>query len=91
MQALIQAKATDAQAWTALLVALDDNLKAAIAACYYADLSHEEAALALGIPVGTVKTHVLRGKTKLRAGERIPVTAALEHMLFFAADGSRLS
>jgi RNA polymerase sigma-70 factor (ECF subfamily) len=46
---------------------LSDGERAAIAACYYADLSHEEAALALGIPVGTVKTHVLRAKAKLRA------------------------
>ena len=47
--------------------ALSDGERAAIAACYYADLTHEEAAQALGIPVGTVKTHVLRGKAKLRA------------------------
>ena len=46
---------------------LSDGERAAIAACYYADLSHEEAAQALGIPLGTVKTHVLRGKAKLRA------------------------
>lgn len=46
---------------------LSDGERAAIAACYYADLSHEEAALALGIPVGTVKTHILRGKAKLKA------------------------
>ena len=46
---------------------LSDGERAAIAACYYADLSHEEAARALGIPVGTVKTHVLRAKAKLRA------------------------
>jgi RNA polymerase sigma-70 factor (ECF subfamily) len=45
---------------------LSDGERAAITACYYADLSHEEAALALGIPVGTVKTHILRGKAKLR-------------------------
>jgi RNA polymerase sigma factor (sigma-70 family) len=49
------------------LATLNDGERAAIAACYYADLSHEEAALALGIPVGTVKTHVLRAKVKLRA------------------------
>jgi RNA polymerase sigma-70 factor (ECF subfamily) len=49
------------------LATLSDGERAAIAACYYADLSHEEAAQALGIPVGTVKTHVLRGKAKLRA------------------------
>ena len=49
------------------MAALSDGERAAIAACYYADLTHEEAAKALGIPVGTVKTHVLRGKAKLKA------------------------
>lgn len=47
--------------------ALSDGERAAIAACYYADLSHEEAARALDMPVGTVKTHILRGKAKLKA------------------------
>ena len=46
---------------------LSDGERAAIAACYYADLTHEEAAQALGIPLGTVKTHVLRAKARLRA------------------------
>ena len=49
------------------MASLSEGERAAIAACYYADLSHEEAAQALGIPVGTVKTHVLRGKAKLKA------------------------
>ena len=49
------------------MATLSDGERAAITACYYADLSHEEAALALGIPVGTVKTHILRGKAKLKA------------------------
>ncbi len=49
------------------IATLSDGERAAIAACYYADLSHEEAALALGIPLGTVKTHVLRARAKLRA------------------------
>ena len=49
------------------LATLSDGERAAIAACYYGDLSHEEAAQALGIPLGTVKTHVLRAKAKLRA------------------------
>jgi RNA polymerase sigma-70 factor (ECF subfamily) len=49
------------------MASLSDGERAAIAACYYADLSHEDAAQALGIPVGTVKTHVLRGKAKLKA------------------------
>ena len=41
--------------------------RAAIVQCYHNDLSHEEAAYVLGCPVGTVKTHVLRGKQKLKA------------------------
>lgn len=49
------------------LATLSDGERAAIAACYYADLSHEEAAQALGVPLGTVKTHVLRAKAKLKA------------------------
>ena len=46
---------------------LSDGERAAIAACYYADLSHEEAAQMLGLPLGTVKTHILRAKAKLKA------------------------
>ncbi len=46
---------------------LSDGERAAIIACYYADLSHEEASAALGMPLGTVKTHVLRAKAKLKA------------------------
>lgn len=46
---------------------LTDAERAAIVQCYHNDLSHEEAAYVLGCPVGTVKTHVLRGKQKLKA------------------------
>lgn len=49
------------------LASLSDGERAAIAACYYADLSHQEAAEAIGIPLGTLKTHVLRAKARLRA------------------------
>jgi len=49
------------------IATLSDGERAALAACYAADLSHEEAARALGLPVGTVKTHILRAKAKLRA------------------------
>ncbi len=45
---------------------LSDAERAAIVQCYHNDLSHEEAAYVLGCPVGTVKTHVLRGKQKLK-------------------------
>jgi RNA polymerase sigma factor (sigma-70 family) len=46
---------------------LSEAERAAIVQCYHNDLSHEEAAYVLGIPVGTVKTHVLRAKQKLKA------------------------
>jgi RNA polymerase sigma-70 factor (ECF subfamily) len=48
------------------LALLSEGERAAIVACYYNDLSHEEAAFVLGCPIGTVKTHVLRGKQKLK-------------------------
>ena len=40
--------------------------RAALVQCYYLDRSHEEAAYALDCPVGTVKSHVLRAKQKLK-------------------------
>jgi RNA polymerase sigma-70 factor (ECF subfamily) len=48
-------------------VVLSDAERAAIVQCYHNDLSHEEAAYVLGCPVGTVKTHILRAKRKLKA------------------------
>jgi len=49
------------------LAVLSDGERAAIVQCYHNDLSHEEAAYVLNCPLGTVKTHLLRGKLKLRA------------------------
>lgn len=46
---------------------LSDAERAAIVQCYHNDLTHEEAAVVLGCPVGTVKTHILRAKEKLKA------------------------
>jgi len=46
---------------------LSEGERAAIVQCYHNDLTHEEAAYVLACPVGTVKTHVLRGKQKLKA------------------------
>lgn len=48
------------------MATLSDGERACLAACYYADLSHEEAAEALGLPLGTVKTHIMRAKARLR-------------------------
>jgi RNA polymerase sigma-70 factor, ECF subfamily len=41
--------------------------RAAIVQCYYNDLTHEEAAYVLRIPLGTVKTNVLKAKEKMKA------------------------
>ena len=49
------------------LARLSHAEREAIVQCYHNDLSHEEAAYVLGWPVGTVKTHILRGKRKLKA------------------------
>lgn len=40
--------------------------RAVLTQCYYLDRSHEEAAYVLGCPVGTVKSHILRAKQKLK-------------------------
>jgi RNA polymerase sigma-70 factor, ECF subfamily len=45
---------------------LSHDERAAINHCYYLDLSHDEAAYALNMPLGTLKTHVLRAKAKMR-------------------------
>ena len=45
---------------------LRDEERVALALAYAQDLTHEEAAEAAGWPVGTLKTHLLRGKEKLR-------------------------
>ena len=48
------------------MLTLSDGERAAIVQCYDNDLSHQEAAYVLDFPVGTVKTHILRAKKKLK-------------------------
>jgi RNA polymerase sigma-70 factor (ECF subfamily) len=64
---------------------LDEGLRAlapaerlCVSLCYGAGLSHAEAAEALNLPLGTVKSHVNRGLGKLRAR----LGAAPEHDAF---------
>ena len=47
------------------LSALPPEQRAAVALCLAAEFSHAEAAMALGLPLGTVKSHVARGRAKL--------------------------
>jgi len=49
------------------LQALPEEQRAAVALCLAAGFSHGEAAEALGIPLGTVKSHVQRGRAALLA------------------------
>lgn len=67
-------RAGDASKDAASRIDLDEALKAlsrgerlCVSLCYGADWSHAEAAEALNIPIGTVKSHVKRGLDKLRA------------------------
>lgn len=48
------------------LAQLREPEREAILMCFYAELSHAEAAEALGWPLGTLKTQVLRGRARLR-------------------------
>ncbi|MCE4553440.1 RNA polymerase sigma factor [Roseateles cellulosilyticus] len=48
------------------MASLTSPQRHALLLCYGADLSHAEAALVLGWPLGTVKTQVLRAKMRLR-------------------------
>jgi RNA polymerase sigma-70 factor (ECF subfamily) len=44
---------------------LAPDQRACVALCLAADFSHAEAAEALGLPLGTVKSHVTRGRARL--------------------------
>ena len=46
---------------------LTPEQRACVALCLAADFSHAEAAEALGLPLGTVKSHVTRGRARLAA------------------------
>jgi RNA polymerase sigma factor (sigma-70 family) len=47
------------------MTALPVDQRAAVSLCLAADFSHAEASEALGLPLGTVKSHVTRGRARL--------------------------
>ena len=49
------------------LEALSEIQRLAVVHCFHLDLSHAEAAQVLGLPLGTLKSHLDRAKTRLRA------------------------
>lgn len=56
---------TDAIAVTTAMQALAPDTRACVALCLADGWSHAEAATALGLPLGTVKSHVARGRVRL--------------------------
>lgn len=48
------------------LARLSEAQRAALVLCFEHGLTHEEAAAVLGCPLGTLKSHVSRGKARLR-------------------------
>jgi len=51
----------------AALASLPDAQRAAVALCLGGEFTHSEAAQVLGLPLGTIKSHVERGRAKLLA------------------------
>mgnify|MGYP003110805297 CR=1 FL=1 len=49
------------------LATLKEDERAAVVLCYASGLSHSDAAEMLNLPLGTVKSHVNRGREKLKA------------------------
>ena len=48
------------------LASLTEIQRLAVVHCFHLDLSHAEAAQVLGLPLGTLKSHLDRAKTRLR-------------------------
>jgi RNA polymerase sigma factor (sigma-70 family) len=48
------------------LQALTEIQRLAVVHCFHLDLSHAEAAQVLGLPLGTLKSHLARARTRLR-------------------------
>jgi RNA polymerase sigma-70 factor (ECF subfamily) len=59
------AHAADKMALESAMADLPPEQRACVALCLAADFSHTEAAEALGLPLGTVKSHVTRGRSRL--------------------------
>jgi RNA polymerase sigma factor (sigma-70 family) len=57
--------AADRLALAGAMAELPDDQRACVALCLAADFSHAEAAEALALPLGTVKSHVARGRARL--------------------------
>jgi RNA polymerase sigma-70 factor (ECF subfamily) len=59
-----ESAATDLQR---MLAVLSEEERVAMVLCYAEGMSHGEASAITGLPVGTIKSHIHRGKEKIRA------------------------
>ena len=59
-------QSTEAKAIAGCMARLDDKQRAAVSLAFYEGLTHTELAEKMGEPLGTVKTWVRRGLTKLK-------------------------
>lgn len=66
LEAPIAASSEDAMAVRDALKGLSLEQRAAVALCLAGDFSHADAAESLGLPLGTVKSHVNRGRARLQ-------------------------
>jgi len=57
---------SEARALALCLAALEKSQRQAIGLAYFHDMSHDEVARRLALPVGTVKTWIRRGLMKLK-------------------------
>jgi RNA polymerase sigma-70 factor (ECF subfamily) len=60
-----QASNEDRMALETAMADLPAEQRACVALCLAADFSHAEASEALGLPLGTVKSHISRGRARL--------------------------
>jgi RNA polymerase sigma factor (sigma-70 family) len=61
----LEAAPEDRLALERAMAGLPAEQRACVALCLAAEFSHAEAAEALGMPLGTVKSHVSRGRARL--------------------------
>lgn len=64
-EAVLEADVADRMALEAAMSELPPEQRACVALCLAADFSHAEASEALSLPLGTVKSHVTRGRARL--------------------------
>ena len=54
-------------AWASVLATLPEEFRVPVVLCDVADQSYEQIARSLGIPVGTVRSRIHRGRRMLRS------------------------